>query len=75
MNVNVGDWVKVKYSTGEYFAGEVKKVRAMPEMVEVFGMGATGTLQNRILFTVYDETAGYRSLYRDKCESFAVLFE
>lgn len=71
--MKIGNVVKVAYSTGEKFMGEVVKVRVMPEQIEVFGVGPNGVLQNRILFTIYDERVGYRSMYTDKCASLEVL--
>ena len=73
MEMIVGQVAKVEYATGEKFIGEIVKVRTMPEQIEVFGVGPTGVLQNRVLFTVHDETVGYRSLYLDKCARIEVL--
>lgn len=59
--MSVGDVVFVKYDTGEVFSGEVVKVRDMPN--------------DRILFTVLDETHGYRSMYLDKCVAYDTVTE
>ena len=59
MEMKIGNVVKVEYATGEKFTGEIVKVRTMPE--------------NRILFTIHDETVGYRALYADKCVSLETL--
>lgn len=56
--MNIGDFAKVSYSTGEKFRGEVVNIREMPE--------------NRVLFTIRD-AIGYRSMYLDKCTAFEVL--
>ena len=73
MEMIVGQVAKVEYATGEKFIGEIVKVRTMPEQIEVFGVGPTGVLQNRVLFTVHDENVGYRSLYVDKCARIETL--
>jgi hypothetical protein len=57
--MEIGNFAKVEYATGEKFMGEIVKVRTMPD--------------NRILFTIHDETVGYRALYTDKCVSLEVL--
>ena len=59
MEMAVGNVAKVSYSTGEKFTGEIVKIRTMTD--------------NRVLFTVHDESVGYRSLYVDKCDSLEVL--
>ena len=59
MEMAVGNVAKVSYSTGEKFTGEIVKIRTMAD--------------NRVLFTVHDESVGYRSLYADKCDSLEVL--
>lgn len=59
MEMAIGDIAKAEYATGEKFRGEIVKIRTMPD--------------NRILFTIHDETVGYRSLYADKCVSLEVI--
>lgn len=59
MEMIVGNVVKVSYSTGEKFTGEIVKIRTMAD--------------NRVLFTVHDENVGYRSMYVDKCDTLEVL--
>lgn len=72
MEMTVGQVAKVEYATGEKFTGEIVKVRVMPEQIEVFGAGPNGVMQNRMLFTIHDESVGYRSLYLDKCAKIQV---
>jgi hypothetical protein len=59
MEMKIGNVAKVEYATGEKFTGEIVKVRTMSD--------------NRILFTIHDETVGYRSMYTDKCVSLETL--
>lgn len=51
--IQIGDVAHVEYNTGEVFDGEIVKVRTMPD--------------GRVLFTIHDESVGYRSMYVDKC--------
>jgi len=67
-----GMFVRFDYKGKEY-KGMVENVRQMPQMIEVFGNGPNGTLQNRVLVTlrVLDNArenprqGGFRSVYRD----------
>lgn len=67
-----GMFVQFDYK-GKKYKGMVESVRQMPQMIEVFGKGPNGTLQNRVLVTllVVDHACenprqgGFRSVYRD----------
>lgn len=58
MEMVIGNVAKVEYSTGEKFTGEIVKIR---------------TMGDRVLFTIHDESVGYRSMYVDKCDTLEVL--
>jgi len=66
--MKVGDRISVEYHTGEKFTGTIRRIREMPSKVE-----NTDSTSSRVLFTMLDDSVGYRSMYRDSCNKFEIV--
>lgn len=67
--MKVGDRINVEYHTGETFSGTIRNIRQMPQKVKVCDSDQ-GT---RLLFTIFADNVGYRSMYRDSCNKFEIV--